>query len=292
VAIKGGGGIHLGYQTHYVVDGGKSRIILTVLVTPGEVMENQPALDLLWHTCFRYHLRPKQITGDTTYGTIENIAAVERAGIRAYVPLPNWEHKTHFFGPGRFIYDAERDIYICPQGEPLRRRRTKYTGYAARRVEYAADPAICSTCTLRSQCTASVKGRTVHRQFDEEYLDRVRSYHKTAAYQKAMRKRKVWVEPLFAEAKEWHGLYRFRLRRLWRVNIEALLIGAGQNLKRLLSRRGWGRRPIPSGAALSINSHWHVLVTGLLLQLGNSVHSCVAPAAIGQLEQTSGPPAL
>jgi hypothetical protein len=30
-----GGGTHLGYQTHYVVDGGKRRIILGLLVTPG-----------------------------------------------------------------------------------------------------------------------------------------------------------------------------------------------------------------------------------------------------------------
>src|SRR5215472_1762653 len=37
-----GGGHHLGYHTHYVVDGGKSRIILAALVTPSEVMENQP----------------------------------------------------------------------------------------------------------------------------------------------------------------------------------------------------------------------------------------------------------
>jgi hypothetical protein len=29
---------------------------------------------------------------------------------------------------------------------------------------------------------------------------------------------------------------------------EALLIAAGHNLKRLLSRRGWGRRPFPAGA--------------------------------------------
>src|SRR4051795_4914307 len=65
----------------------------------------------------------------------------------------------------------------------------------------------------------------------------------------AMRKRKVWVEPLFAEAKDWHGLRRFRLRGLEKVNGEALLIAAGQNLKRLLSRWGWGRRPFPTGAA-------------------------------------------
>jgi hypothetical protein len=42
------GGVHLGYHTHYVVDGGKRRIILAVLVVPGEVMDNQPMLDLLW----------------------------------------------------------------------------------------------------------------------------------------------------------------------------------------------------------------------------------------------------
>ncbi len=75
----------------------------------------------------------------------------------------------------------------------------------------------------------------------------------TEPYAKAMRKRQVWVAtqrvPGFAEAKAWHGLRRFRLRGLEKVNGEALLIAAGQNLKRLLSRRGWGRRPFPSGAA-------------------------------------------
>jgi DDE family transposase len=64
-----------------------------------------------------------------------------------------------------------------------------------------------------------------------------------------MRKRQGWVEPLFAEAKAWHGLRRFRLRGLEQVNGEALLIAAGQNLKRLLRRWGWGGRPFPSGAA-------------------------------------------
>ena len=87
------------------------------------------------------------------------------------------------------------------------------------------------------------------RGFDEDDLDRVRGYHATAAYGKAMRKRKVWVAPRFAEAKDWHGLRRFRLRGLPKVNGEALLIAAGQNLKRLLSRCGWGRRPWPNGAA-------------------------------------------
>ncbi len=79
---------------------------------------------------------------------------------------------------------------------------------------------------------------------DERYVDRVKSYRGTFPYEKALRKRRVWVEPLFGEAKDWHGMRRFRLRRLEKVNAEALLVAAGQNLKRLLTfgRKG-PRRP-------------------------------------------------
>jgi Transposase DDE domain len=237
-----GGGTHLGYHTHYVVDGGKARIILQVLVTPSEVMDNQPMRDLVFRTRFRWKLRPRHMTGDTKYGTIENIKALEDAGIRAYVPLPDWEHQRPYFGPAQFTYDAEHDRYICQNGQLLHLTRMEYT---AQKAEYSADPAACNACPLKAQCTPSDQGRQVHRSFHASYLERVKSHHQTEAYQKALRKRKVWVEPLFAEAKDWHGLRRFRLRRLWRVNIEALRTAAGQNLKRLLKKRGWGRRPFP-----------------------------------------------
>ena len=78
---------------------------------------------------------------------------------------------------------------------------------------------------------------------DEGFLDQVRAYQPTEPYQKAVRKRSVWVEPLFAEGKDWHGMRRLRLRRLERVNGEALLRAAGQNLKRLLHTRAWKHRP-------------------------------------------------
>ncbi len=113
---------------------------------------------------------------------------------------------------------------------------------------YRAEAATCNACPVKAACTESDQGRQVHRSMYAEYLDRVRAYHETAAYRKAIGKRKVWVEPLFGEAKDWHGLRRFRLRTLWKVNAEALLIATGQNLKRLLRKQGWGRRPWPNGA--------------------------------------------
>ena len=236
----------LGYHDHYVVDGGKARIILHALVTPAAVMENQPMLDLLRRVLFRRQLRPKKVIADTTYGTIDNIRAIEESGIRAYVPLPDWEHKTDYYGSAQFTYDAERDQYVCPQGEVLRPSRREWK---AEKTEYRAAPTVCNACPVKAACTPSTQGRQVHRSFHAACLDRVRGYHETEGYKRAIRKRKVWVEPLFGEAKQWHGLRQFRLRGLKKVNMEGLLVGAGQNLKRLLQAEGWGRRPWSGGAA-------------------------------------------
>ena len=239
-------GVHLGYHTHYVVDGGKSRIILQALVTPSEVMENMPMLDLLWRVQFRWKLRPHQVTGDMTYGTLDNIVAIEDAGIRAYLPLADYTERTPYYGKDHFQYDAQSDRYVCPRGEALRFHHYVHT---ERVKKYQANAATCNACPLKPECTASPKGRQLRRSFDEHYLERVRDYHETEPYKKAIRKRAVWVEPLFGEGKQWHGLGRFRLRRLRRVNIEAQLVATGQNLKRLLSWRGWGKRYFPGGAA-------------------------------------------
>ncbi|MGH2618096.1 MAG: transposase, partial [Thermomicrobiales bacterium] len=113
------GKARLGYHDHYVVDGGKRRIILAALVTPADVMENQPVLDLLWRVRFRRKLHPRQATGDTTYGTVENIVALEDADIRAYGPLPDMNRRRPFYGQDDFTYDAARDMYHCPAGHPL-----------------------------------------------------------------------------------------------------------------------------------------------------------------------------
>src|SRR3954468_4979265 len=133
------GGLHFGYHDHYAVDGGKARIILEVLVTPADVMENQLFLDMLWRVCFRWQIRPDQVTGDTTYGTVENIVDVEDQQIHAYVPLPNFDQRTPFYGASHFTYDPDRDEYRCPGDQVLRRRKAKYSTEV---VVYGADAAV------------------------------------------------------------------------------------------------------------------------------------------------------
>jgi hypothetical protein len=156
------------------VDGGKARVILDVLVTPAEVTENLPMLELLFRSRFRWRLHPRSVTADAAYGTTENIAAIEKAGIRAYVALVDHEKRTSLFGRDAFTYDAEKDIYTCPQGELLRRRGYDYR---ERSIRYAARASACKTCSLKARCTKSTKGRWIRRSFEEKYLERVRAYH-------------------------------------------------------------------------------------------------------------------
>ena len=225
----------LGYHDHYAIDDGRARVILHAMVTPADVMENQPLLAMLRRVMVRWRVKPKRVIADTTYGTTENIREIEEHGICVYTPLADWDRRAEYYGPSQFTYDAERDVYCCPRGEMLRRETAKYT---ERVVVYRAPPMICNVCPVKAACTASDHGRIIHRSFDAEYLERVHGYHETEAYQKAMRKRKVWIKPLFGEAKQWHGMRQFRLRGLQKVNMEGVMIAAGQNLKRLLSAKG------------------------------------------------------
>ena len=91
------GATRMGYHTHYVVDGGKVRVILNVLVTPADVTENQPMLDLLFRTRFRWRARVRRVTGDAKYGTKEIVAAVEKASMRAYVSMADFEERNPYY---------------------------------------------------------------------------------------------------------------------------------------------------------------------------------------------------
>jgi len=139
-----------------------------VLVSPADVTENQPMLDLFWRTSFRWRARVRRVTGDSKYGTKEIVATVEKAGVRAYVSMAAFEKKSPYYGVSRFVYESERDLYRCPQGEPLR----PYTHSCTERLSrYRADPGSCNAGPLKPECTPGDSGRVLMRSFDEELLE-------------------------------------------------------------------------------------------------------------------------
>ena len=184
-----------------------------------------------------------------TYGTIDNIVALETQGIRAFTPpsATGISRRTKLFPRTAFRYDPEQDCYICPQGEVL---HYTYTHNDLR--FYRAKSHVCERCPLRAQCTTSKRGRTVTHSIHKPLLDKVTAYQETEAYKKAMRKRQVWVEPKFGEAKLWHQGRRFRLRGIVKVNIEALIRAAGQNIKQLLKGKFHQNNPKPPANSAAI----------------------------------------
>ena len=135
---------------------------------------------------------------------------MERAGIRAYVPLTGAGKARPYFSKEEFTYDPEQDLGQCPAGKVL---RPKTFRAARNQILYKTEPGTCDRCSL-SRNAPTTRRAVSFCHLEEGYVDRVKSYRGTFAYEKALRKRRVWVEPLFGEAKEWHGPRRFRLRKL------------------------------------------------------------------------------
>lgn len=233
----------LGYRLHYVVDGGRARVILAALATPSAIHDPTPMLDLAWWTRFRWQLKVRYAVADQRYGTSANLAGLESNGLTAFIPVfrDAVEKQPQRFPKSMFTYDPDNDHYICPQGHVLNYRFTTHKQLR----KYQIKGSICRACPLMPKCTKSRNGRSISHSIHKVYEDRVASYQPTAAYKKAMRKRQVWIEPKFGEVKDWHQGRRYRLRGILKVNIEALLKAAGQNIKQLLKGKPQQNRPQP-----------------------------------------------
>ena len=124
---------------------------------------------------------------------VSNIVGLEKRGIKAYLPIPDLSKRSEYYSSDLFQYDAENDQYICPQKHilPLWSRRKSEENFV-----YRADANACDVCPVKDECTGSKSGRHISRSFYQAYIDKVNAYHQTEKYQKAMRKRGVWVESL------------------------------------------------------------------------------------------------
>lgn len=248
------GSSRLGYHLHYVVDGGKARIILAALVSPASIQDNTPMLDLERWIRFRWRIQPKIAVGDSKYGTVPNIVGLEQDGLQAYLALADYQKRSQTFSYRDFRYDAQTDSYTCPAGQNL--PLSSYDRYTESFI-YRTSAKICTACPIKARCTSSSYARVVKRSIHQDYIDRVYAYHATEEYKKAQRKRSVWIEPMFAEAKVWHQMMQFRLRGLVKVNIQALMVASGQNIKRLLkAKQLFKPQPPAQSQILQIRRHF------------------------------------
>ena len=145
------------------------------------------------------------------------------------------------FSRADFVFDRERNVYICPGGKLLHTTGTVIDGGTLR---YRASKVDCDVCAFKMRCCPSAPMRYVPRDLHEDARDVPRALAKTEAYEQSRRERKK-VEMRFAHMKRIFKLDRLRLRGLSGAKDEVLLTATAQNLRRLVK---FLCRPPPSAA--------------------------------------------
>jgi transposase len=130
-----------------------------------------------------------------------------------------------------FVYDKDRDVYICPAGHILTARsRAKDGSY----VQYERHG--CTDCELRPRCFSPKSTRRVVRRLAiDESKEELRELMKSEEAQKAYAQRKAMVEPVFSFMSVVMGLRRFRRRGLQKARLEFSLHASAYNLGRILA---------------------------------------------------------
>jgi transposase len=231
------------YDVNYLIDNKTGIIVDAEGTRANRAVEIAVTQTMVDRVCHRFDLRPQRLAGDTVYGAVRLLKWLVDHKITPHVPV--WDKSARHdgtFSRADFVFDRERNIFVCPGGAALTSTGTIDQGHI---VYYRANKNDCSVCSLKPKCTTAVV-RKVTRDVDEDVRDHVRALANTEAFQQSRRERKK-IEMRFAHMKRILRLDRLRLRGLSGVRDEVLLTATAQNLRRLVKLLC--RAPPPIAAA-------------------------------------------
>jgi hypothetical protein len=204
-------------------------VIVDVEATPARLSQEIIAAKAMLARSEARGFSPDSLAADKSYGTGPFLSWLEDREITQYIPVLDRTKQTDGkLTREAFIYNEDRDAFVCPQGHDLKLRAE----IPERRLKrYQANKRFCGACPIKQTCT-DAPSRSLAVSMDEALRDKVRALAETEAYAVARRRRKK-VEMLFAHLKRHLGFRRLRLRGLSGATEEFLLAATAQNLKRL-----------------------------------------------------------
>jgi len=173
------------------------------------------------------------------------------------------------FSKAEFRYDGEKDVYICPAGEELRRQYA-YAGNKHNKAYIRYGTSACAECPLRSQCTTAKNGRRIKR-YDNDHLKlEATEAFLDPANQEAYKRRSAEIEPVFADWKVGFGFRRFRRWGLAGARLDAAIHAFAHNCKRALCIAFSRAKDLPEKTAdVSDKSRLAALLWPLVTQRGS-----------------------
>jgi transposase len=247
--MKGAHGHVVGYNVQGAVDA-KHHLLVSTEVINTAADQGQLA-PMVQAAKAELPLQGAQVVADGAYYKAEDIKSCQEMGVQPQVPevKNSSSERAGLFGKKDFRYERLRDLYRCPAGQLLTKRREMVD--KGRLLFNYAHPAACRQCPLKQRCTKS-EYRTVSRWEHEECLERMVA--QMAAQPQSLAKRKALIEHCWGTLK-WLLSGGFLLKGLKKVRAEVSLAHFAYNLKRALNVMGLEKllkalgRPGPEGGS-------------------------------------------
>jgi IS5 family transposase len=222
----------LGYQEHRCVDDAHG-IITATETTHAAINEGEKLRALLEQHEANLGTKPSIVAADKAYGHVENYKVLQEENITPCIPHPNPGTKNQEQWTRQdFRYDAQDDCYLCPAGHRLTRQTQKPVG--RHEPMYKIGRHVCPRCPLRLNCYTGNYCKRIYRHIDQAIIDWADTRLGPSRRKVLMGRRRSVVEGSFADSTNRHGYKRARWRGRLFVSIQNLLIGAIQNLRKLI----------------------------------------------------------
>lgn len=127
----------MAYKVHLATDCGAEHIITVIKATPGETGNAETLPSLIWQHASLVGTMPKEAVADAIYGTKDVYAFSRGLGIPPSMPRKK-SQGGRWLAVSSFTYDAERDVFVCPEGKTLERGAEKQAsdGYVSGKEKF------------------------------------------------------------------------------------------------------------------------------------------------------------
>lgn len=223
------------YANNYLIDTANAVILDVEASRAIRQAEVGAARAMLDRVADRFGVKPARLAGDSAYGAATMLAwLVNEKQIAPHIPVfDKSKREDGTFSRADFKWDADRNLFVCPQGKMLKSTGKVHDG---RTRLYRASKLDCDPCSLKPRCCPNTPSRKIPRDINEEARDAARALYDTPAFDQSRRERKK-VEMLFAHLKRILKLGRLRLRGPYGAQDEFLLAATAQNLRKLAKLR-------------------------------------------------------
>jgi transposase len=176
------------------------------------------------------------VLADKGYYNAEEVKECVDNGIMPYIP----EHKSRVskkenipcpeYYKDKFIYEREKDIYVCPEGRGLRYKNTVVL-HGRRMRTYESKE--CCGCESKKYCTQNKRGRIIYRWEYESLLEEMRE--RVKAETEKVKKRNLMNEHIFGTIKRNFNQGYFLMKGMDNIGAEMGLTTLAYNIRRVLN---------------------------------------------------------